>query len=33
MKIVLVDKPKGMYQLDQINQMVISIFSELGYDI
>jgi hypothetical protein len=33
MIIMLVDKPKGMYQLDQINQMVISIFSELGYDI
>jgi len=29
MKMIIVDKPKGMYQLDEINKMVVSIFTDL----
>lgn len=32
MRIILVDKPKGMYLLDEINKMVISVLSKQGVD-
>lgn len=32
MRIVLVDKPRGMYALDEINKMVVSVLSKQGID-
>jgi hypothetical protein len=31
MKIILIDKPEGLYLIDEINKMVVSVFEELGY--
>jgi len=30
MKIILIDKPEGLYLIDEINKMVVSVFKELG---
>jgi hypothetical protein len=30
MKIILIDKPEGLYLIDEINKMVVSVFEELG---
>jgi hypothetical protein len=31
MKIIIIDKPKGMYLLDEINKMIVVVFKQQGY--